>query len=44
MLEKILKSKETKKLSKKEQKNIVGGEYSSEPNCYNATADKFYAC
>lgn len=43
MLEKILKSKETKKLTKKEQKNILGGE-SSESNCYNATADKFYAC
>jgi len=43
MLEKILKSKETKKLSKKEQKDILGDE-SSEPNCYNATADKYYAC
>lgn len=43
MLEKILKSKETKKLTKKEQKNLLGGE-ASEPNCYNATADKYYAC
>ncbi|MFC4391940.1 hypothetical protein [Flavobacterium quisquiliarum] len=43
MLEKILKSKETKKLTKKEQKNILGGE-STEPNCYNAVAEKNYAC
>ncbi|WP_289664441.1 hypothetical protein [Flavobacterium panacagri] len=43
MLEKILKSKETKKLTKKEQKNILGGEYATEPNCDNA-AEKYYAC
>lgn len=44
MLEKILKSKETKKLTKKEQKNILGGEFSQEPNCDNAVAEKYYAC
>lgn len=39
MLEKILKSKETKKLTKKEQKDILGGE-TSEPNCHDAIAEK----
>ncbi|MCR4031908.1 MULTISPECIES: hypothetical protein [Flavobacterium] len=43
MLEKILKSKETKKLTKKEQKNILGGE-TQEPNCHDAVVEKNYAC
>ncbi|BDU24406.1 MULTISPECIES: hypothetical protein [unclassified Flavobacterium] len=44
MLEKILKSKETKKLTKKEQKNILAGEYALEPNCNNPADEKYYAC
>ncbi|MCV2485890.1 hypothetical protein OD917_13215 [Flavobacterium sp. SH_e] len=44
MLEKILKSKETKKLTKKEQKNILIGEYSAELNCDDVTVEKYYAC
>lgn len=44
MLEKILKSKETKKLTKKEQKDILGAEYTAELNCDNAVAEKYYAC
>ncbi|MFC0777745.1 hypothetical protein [Flavobacterium sp. HJSW_4] len=44
MLEKILKSKETRKLTKKEQKNILGSEYSQELNCNDAGVEKYYAC
>ncbi|UWY29517.1 hypothetical protein [Flavobacterium sp. TR2] len=46
MLEKILKSKDTKKLTKKEQKNILGNdEYSQEINCHDDVAfEKHYAC
>ncbi len=44
MLEKILKSKETQKLSKKEQKNILGGDYSQELNCDNAVTENYFAC
>lgn len=43
MLEKILKSEETKKLTKKEQQNILGGDFTQEPNC-DAEAEKYYAC
>lgn len=44
MLEKILKSKETKKLTKNEQKNILGGEFAEEQNCDKAVAEEYYAC
>lgn len=44
MLEKILKSKETQKLTKKEQKNILGGEYASDLNCNETAVEKFNAC
>ncbi len=44
MLEKILKSKETRKLTKKEQKNILASDYGQEFNCNDATVDKYYAC
>jgi len=44
MLEKILKSKETRKLTKKEQKSILGSEYSQELNCNDTTVEKYYAC
>jgi len=44
MLEKILKSKETRKLTKKEQKNILGSEYSQELNCNDTAVEKYYAC
>lgn len=43
MLEKILRSKETIKLTKTEQKDIKNGN-SPVLNCYNAAADKYYAC
>ncbi|WP_347050093.1 hypothetical protein [Flavobacterium olei] len=39
MLEKILKSKETQKLTKKEQKRILGGDYSQELNCHDVTIE-----
>lgn len=44
MLEKILKSKETRKLTKKEQKNILGSEYSQELNCHDDAVEKYSAC
>jgi hypothetical protein len=44
MLEKILKSKETRKLTKKEQKSILDSEYSQEFNCTDAGIEKYYAC
>jgi hypothetical protein len=44
MLEKFLKNNETKEITKAEQKNINEGDYQSEFHCYNATADKYYAC
>ncbi|WP_433834768.1 hypothetical protein [Flavobacterium anhuiense] len=44
MLEKILKSKETRKLTKKEQKNILDSQYLQEFNCNGATVDKYHAC
>ena len=44
MLEKILRGKDTTKLTKTEQKNIIGGNCLPELNCYNAAADKYYAC
>ncbi|MET3025218.1 hypothetical protein ABXT06_00930 [Flavobacterium sp. UW10123] len=45
MLEKILKSKETRKLTKKEQKNILGNEYLQELNCHDvAVVEKYNAC
>ncbi|WP_255521122.1 hypothetical protein [Flavobacterium hungaricum] len=43
MLEKILRGKDTIKLTKAEQKNIVGGDY-PEFNCDKAVTDKYYAC
>ena len=43
MLEKFLKNKDTKKLTKAEQISISKG--MPEPNCHNnAAADKYYAC
>ncbi|MDQ8011928.1 MAG: hypothetical protein REI96_05740 [Flavobacterium nitrogenifigens] len=44
MLEKILKSKETRKLTKKEQKNILGSEYLQEFNCHDTVIEKYSAC
>ncbi|MEN2398193.1 hypothetical protein GKZ90_0000255 [Flavobacterium sp. MC2016-06] len=44
MLEKFLKNQDTKEITKAEQKNINEGDSPSDFNCYNATADKFYAC
>lgn len=44
MLEKILKSKETRKLTKKEQKNILGSEYIEEFNCHDVAVEKYSAC
>ena len=44
MLEKILKSKETRKLTKKEQKNILGTDYSEEINCNDDAVEKYYTC
>jgi len=44
MLEKILKSKETRKLTKKEQKNILGSEYLEELNCHDTAVEKYNAC
>ncbi|AOC94460.1 hypothetical protein [Flavobacterium sp.] len=41
MLEKILKSKETRKLTKKEQKNILGNEYSEDINCHDTVVEKY---
>lgn len=44
MLEKILKSKETRKLTKKEQKNILGTEYSEDFNCNDTAVEKYCGC